>query len=457
MPSKSLSSVILAAGKGTRMYSDLPKVLHTLAGKPMVQHVIDASKKLQVSKINLIYGHGGDLLQRTLTDPALNWILQSEQLGTGHAVQQAIPFMDDEADILILYGDVPLISADTLKSLCAARPDHGIALLTVELDNPEGYGRIVREQGNIVGIVEQKDATQEQLAIKEVNTGILVAQGIDLKRWLSKLNNNNAQKEFYLTDIIGLAYYEGRKIIAVQPGCRSETDGVNNRQQLAHLERIYQQQQAQRLLLAGVMLRDPSRFDLRGELEHGRDVEIDSNVILEGRVVLGNHVKIGAGCVISNSFIGDHCEISPYTVMDNAILQHQCTVGPFARLRPGSELSQGVHVGNFVEIKQSVLGEGTKAGHLSYLGNATIGSGVNIGAGTITCNYDGQNKSSTVIGDHVFVGSATQFVAPVSVADHVTIAAGTTILNNVNREALVYNRKHQIEKTAWIRPEKKKN
>lgn len=456
MSSKPISTVILAAGKGTRMYSDLPKVLHTLAGKPMVQHVIDACKKLNASKINLIYGHGADLLQRTLTDPALNWILQSPQLGTGHAVQQAIPFMDDQEDILILYGDVPLISAATLQSLCAARPKHGIALLTVELENPQGYGRIVREQGEIIGIVEQKDAQPQQLNIKEVNTGMLVANGADLKRWLSRLNNNNAQGEFYLTDIIGLASQEDRQIKAVQPACHSETEGVNTRQQLANLEFIYQRQQAQRLLLAGVMLRDPARFDLRGELEHGRDVEIDNNVILEGRVVLGNNVKIGAGCIIRNSFIGDQCEISPYTVIDNAILQHQCTVGPFARLRPGSELSRGVHVGNFVEIKQSVLGEGTKAGHLSYLGNASIGSGVNIGAGSITCNYDGQNKSSTEIGNNVFVGSATQFVAPVSVADNVTIAAGTTILNNVTGEALVYNRKQQIEKADWVRPVKKK-
>lgn len=456
MSNSAMSVVILAAGKGTRMYSDLPKVLHVLAGKPMVQHVIDAAKGLGARAINLVYGHGGDLLKAALRDDALNWVLQAEQLGTGHAMQQAAPFFADDEDILMLYGDVPLITVDTLARLRAAKPQGGIGLLTVTLDNPTGYGRIVREDGQVTGIVEQKDASPQQLAIQEINTGILVANGGDLKRWLSQLNNNNAQGEYYITDIIALAWAEGRRIETVQPARISETEGVNNRLQLATLERIYQAEQAEKLLLAGVMLRDPARIDLRGELQHGRDVEIDSNVILEGRVTLGNRVKIGAGCVIKNSVIGDGCEISPYSVIEDAELAADCTVGPFARLRPGSQLGEAAHVGNFVEMKKATLGKGSKAGHLSYLGDAEIGSGVNIGAGTITCNYDGANKSKTVIGDDVFVGSDTQLVAPVTVASGATIAAGTTIMKDVTAGELVYNRKEQLQKSGWQRPVKKK-
>ncbi|MGD8107118.1 bifunctional UDP-N-acetylglucosamine diphosphorylase/glucosamine-1-phosphate N-acetyltransferase GlmU [Pantoea sp. FN0302] len=456
MSNSAMSVVILAAGKGTRMYSDLPKVLHTLAGKPMVQHVIDAAKGVGARAINLVYGHGGDRLKATLGDDALNWVLQAEQLGTGHAMQQAAPFFADDEDILMLYGDVPLITVDTLARLCAAKPAGGIGLLTVTLDNPTGYGRIVRENGEVTGIVEQKDASPEQLTISEINTGILVANGGDLKRWLSQLTNNNAQGEYYITDIIALASAEGRHIATVQPSRISETEGVNNRLQLATLERIYQAEQAEKLLLAGVMLRDPARFDLRGELQHGRDVEIDTNVILEGKVTLGNNVKIGAGCVIKNSVIGDGCEISPYSVIEDAVLDVSCTVGPFARLRPGSQLGEAAHVGNFVEMKKARLGKGSKAGHLSYLGDAEIGSGVNIGAGTITCNYDGANKSKTLIGDDVFVGSDTQLVAPVTVASGATIAAGTTIMQDVTAGGLVYNRKEQIQKSGWQRPVKKK-
>lgn len=455
MAENEMSVVILAAGKGTRMYSDLPKVLHQLAGKPMVQHVIDAANTLGADKIHLVYGHGGDTLKAVLTDPSLHWIEQAQQLGTGHAMQQAAPWFSDDESILMLYGDVPLISTTTLQRLRQQTPEGGIGLLTVVLDNPFGYGRIVREQGEITGIVEQKDASPEQLAIQEVNTGILMASGRDLKRWLAQLDNNNAQKEYYITDIIGMAHREGRRIVAVHPKHSSETEGVNNRQQLATLERVYQREAADKLLLAGVSLRDPQRFDLRGQLEHGRDVDIDINVIIEGKVSLGNGVRIGAGCVIKDSVIGDGCEISPYSVIENARLESTCTVGPFARLRPGTLLSEAVHVGNFVEVKKATLGPGTKAGHLSYLGDATIGAGVNIGAGTITCNYDGKNKSQTVIGDNVFVGSDTQFIAPVSVADNTTIAAGTTVMKDVAQEALVYNPKQQNEKTGWSRPVKK--
>lgn len=455
MADKKMSVVILAAGKGTRMYSDLPKVLHQLAGKPMVQHVIDAAKGLGADNIYLVYGHGGELLKNTLNDPILHWVEQAEQLGTGHAMQQAAPFFTDDEDILMLYGDVPLISEQTLQQLRLQKPAGGIGLLTVVLDNPFGYGRIVRENGEITGIVEQKDASPQQLAINEINTGILLANGGDLRRWLAKLTNNNAQKEYYITDIIAMAHQQGCRIAAVHPQNSSETEGVNNRQQLATLERIYQRQSADKLLLAGVMLSDPARFDLRGQLQHGRDVSIDINVILEGKVTLGNGVKIGAGCIIKNSVIGDDCEISPYSVIEDARLESACTVGPFARLRPGTSLAEQVHVGNFVEIKKSALGSGSKAGHLTYLGDAQIGAGVNIGAGTITCNYDGQNKSQTIIGDNVFVGSDSQFIAPVSVADGVTIAAGTTVMKDINHEALVYNPKQQSVKADWLRPVKK--
>ncbi|MTD27976.1 bifunctional UDP-N-acetylglucosamine diphosphorylase/glucosamine-1-phosphate N-acetyltransferase GlmU [Erwinia sorbitola] len=456
MSNSAMSVVILAAGKGTRMYSDLPKVLHTLAGKPMVQHVIDAAKALNAQRINLVYGHGGDLLKSTLRDDSLNWVLQAEQLGTGHAMQQASPHFADDEDILMLYGDVPLISVETLRQLQSAKPQGGIGLLTVILDNPTGYGRIIREAGQVVGIIEQKDATPDQLLINEINTGILLANGADLKRWLGKLTNNNAQGEYYITDIIALAHQEGRQIQAVHPAKTTETEGVNNRLQLATLERVYQAEQAEKLLLAGVMLLDPARFDLRGELKHGRDVVIDTNVIIEGKVTLGDRVKIGSGCVIKNSVIADDSVISPYSVIEDAQLDSGCTVGPFARLRPGSELAEGAHVGNFVEMKKARLGKGSKAGHLSYLGDAEIGANVNIGAGTITCNYDGINKSKTIIGDDVFVGSDTQLIAPVTVAAGVTIAAGTTIMKDVPAAGLVYNRKEQQLKASWQRPEKRK-
>lgn len=455
MSNSSLSVVILAAGKGTRMYSDLPKVLHPLAGKPMVQHVIDTALKLGAQNVHLVYGHGGDLLKEKLSDQPLNWVLQAEQLGTGHAMQQAAPHFSDDEDVLMLYGDVPLISGETLQRLLAAKPQGGIGLLTVKLANPTGYGRIVRENDNVVGIVEHKDATAEQHKINEINTGILVASGRDLKRWLGKLNNNNAQGEYYITDIIALAHQEGHRIEAVHPDRLSEVEGVNNRLQLSALEREYQSEQAQKLLLAGVMLLDPARFDLRGELIHGRDISIDTNVIIEGTVKLGDRVRIGTGCVLKDCVIGDNCEISPYTVIENSTLATECTVGPFARLRPGADLAEKAHVGNFVEMKKARLGKGSKAGHLSYLGDAEIGDNVNIGAGTITCNYDGANKFKTIIGDDVFVGSDTQLVAPVTIGNGVTIAAGTTVTKNVAEKELVLSRVKQTHIQGWKRPVKK--
>ncbi|OIV46034.1 UDP-N-acetylglucosamine diphosphorylase/glucosamine-1-phosphate N-acetyltransferase [Sodalis sp. TME1] len=458
MSNRALSVVVLAAGKGSRMFSALPKVLHPLAGKALVQHVIDAATQLGAARIHLVYGHGGELLREWLArqDAPLNWVLQAEQRGTGHAVQQTLADLRDEEDILILYGDVPLISPDTLQRLLTARPEGGIGLLTVTLDNPEGYGRIVRTDGEVVGIVEQKDASEQQRQIKEINTGILVAGGGDLKHWLGQLTNHNAQGEFYLTDIIAMAWHEGRKINTVQPSRHSEVEGVNNRLQLARLERLFQQEQAERLLLAGVMLSDPMRFDLRGELRHGQDVSIDTNVILEGRVTLGNRVIIGTGCVLKNVVIGDDVVVSPYTVIEDARVAAHSTLGPFARLRPGSELEEGAHVGNFVEMKQARLGKGSKAGHLSYLGDAEIGAQVNIGAGTITCNYDGANKHKTVIGDNVFVGSDSQLVAPVTLGRGATIGAGTTVTRDVADGEMVISRIRQFPIANWTRPVKKK-
>lgn len=450
------SVVILAAGKGTRMYSELPKVLHLLAGKSMVQHVIDTAKSVGASDIHLVYGHGGDLLKEKLGEQNLNWVLQAEQLGTGHAMQQAAPSFQDDEDVIMLYGDVPLIAQDTLQRLIEAKPEGGIGLLTVILDNPTGYGRIIRENGEVVGIIEQKDASEEQRKIQEINTGIMVASGKDFKRWLSQLNNNNAQGEYYITDIIALAHKEGNKIETVHPSRLSEMEGVNNRLQLAALERIYQKEQAEKLLLAGVMLIDPERFDIRGTLTHGRDIIIDTNVIIEGHVTLGNNVHIQSGCILKDCVIGDNSVISPYSVIENSELSTECTVGPFARLRPGAKLAAKAHVGNFVEIKNASLGLGSKAGHLSYLGDAQIGENVNIGAGTITCNYDGANKYKTVIGNDVFVGSDTQLVAPVTVANGATIGAGTTVTRDINEGELVVSRVKQVHIKNWQRPVKKK-
>ena len=451
-----LSVVILAAGKGTRMYSDLPKVLHKIAGKPMIKHVIDTAKQLNAAQIHLIYGHGADLLKQRLADEPVNWVFQAEQLGTGHAMQQAAPFFADDENILMLYGDAPLITTETLRKLIAAKPEKGIALLTVNLENPTGYGRIIRQDGNVTAIVEQKDANAEQLKITEVNTGVMVSDGASFKKWLARLDNNNAQGEYYMTDVIGLANQDGFKVVAVQATDMMEVEGANNRLQMAALERYFQRKQAQKLLLAGVSLTDPERFDLRGELEHGKDVEIDINVIIEGNVRLGNRVKIGAGCVLKNVEIADDVEIKPYSVLENAVVGEKAAIGPFSRLRPGAELAAGTHVGNFVEIKQAKVGKGSKVNHLTYIGDAEIGRDCNIGAGVITCNYDGANKFKTVIGDNVFVGSDSQLIAPVTIADNVTVAAGATVTDNVAAGELVISRVRQRHIPNWKRPTKKK-
>lgn len=449
------SAVILAAGKGTRMYSNKPKVLHTLAGKPMAKHVIDTCEGLGAKNIHLVYGHGGDQMKAELGEERVSWVLQADQLGTGHAVNQAAPEFSDDEKVLVLYGDVPLISAETVENLLDSQPTGGIALLTVVLDNPMGYGRIIRRNGPVIAIVEQKDATEEQKLIKEINTGVMVATGGDLKRWLAALKNENAQGEYYLTDIIAAAHDEGRAVEAVHPVSPIEVEGVNDRAQLARLERAYQSAQAQKLLEQGVMLRDPSRFDLRGSLQCGMDIEIDVNVIIEGNVTLGDNVVIGAGCVLKDCEIDDNTIVRPYSVIEGATVGEDCTVGPFTRLRPGAELCNDAHVGNFVEVKNVRLGEGSKANHLTYLGDAEIGQRVNVGAGVITCNYDGANKFKTVIGDDVFVGSDSQLIAPITIANGATVGAGSTVTKDVAENELYISRAKERRIANWQRPTKK--
>jgi len=450
-----LSVVILAAGKGTRMCSTLPKVLHKIADKPMVQHVIDTVKGIGAENIHLIYGHGGDQMKESIVDSALNWVQQTEQLGTGHAMQIAQPHFKETEKILMVYGDVPLLSSETLQRLIDVQPEGGIGLLTVHLDNPTGYGRIERANGNVAAIVEQKDATQTQLEITEVNTGILVANAQDLSRWLPALNNDNAAGEYYITDIIKMAHQEGGVIHAVHPASSVEVEGVNNRLQLSNLERAYELQEAEKLLLAGVMLRDPARFDLRGKLTCGQDVEIDINVIIKGTVSLGNGVEIGANCILIDCDIADNVVIQPNSIIEGSRIGEGSTIGPFARLRPDTVLKNEVHIGNFVEVKKSTLGNGTKCGHLTYLGDSVIGERVNVGAGVITCNYDGANKFQTSIGDDVFVGSDCQLIAPVCIGDGATTAAGTTVVSDVPENALAVSRAKQRNVNGWKRPTKK--
>lgn len=453
----SLNVVILAAGAGTRMRSRLPKVLHELGGKPMVVHVIDTAHQLDARRIQVVYGHGGEQVRTALADLDVGWVEQAEQLGTGHAVAQALPHVDANDVVLVLYGDVPLITADTLRQVVARARRDSLGLLTVVLDDPTGYGRILRnEQGCVVRIVEQKDASEEERRVREINTGILAVTGDNLEKWLAALDNNNAQGEYYLTDIIALAVRDGVKVETVAPSSVQEVMGVNNRVQLAEMERYYQQHQAQRLMLAGVTLRDPARFDLRGELSAGTDVIIDVNVVAEGKVTLGNGVKIGCGVVIRNTMVGDDVEILPNCVIEDAVIGSGSRIGPFARIRPETHLAADVHIGNFVEIKKSEVGRGSKINHLSYVGDAGVGSNVNIGAGTITCNYDGANKHRTVIGDNAFIGSDTQLVAPVTVGEGATIGAGSTITRDAPPGELTLSRAPQQTRQGWKRPVKKK-
>ncbi|MCP4993311.1 MAG: UDP-N-acetylglucosamine diphosphorylase/glucosamine-1-phosphate N-acetyltransferase [Gammaproteobacteria bacterium] len=450
-----LGVVILAAGKGTRMKSHLPKVLHRVAHKPLVSHVIDTARALDAHAVAIVYGHGGEQVPETIGSSNLQWVEQAEQLGTGHAVEQALPAMADCDRVLVLYGDVPLISTQTLQTLIDAASDTSLALLTLALDDPSGYGRIVRDQsGRVLAIVEQKDATSEQLAINEINTGILIADRKNLEGWLARLESNNAQGEFYLTDIVAMAVADGVSVHSAQPVDEYEVLGVNDRVQLATLERYFQQQQADRLMRAGVTLMDPARFDLRGELESGQDVIIDVNVVFEGRVVLGNEVEIGPNVVIRDSEIGDGVKIQANCVIESARVGSRSRIGPFARLRPDAILAEQVHVGNFVEIKKSDVAEGSKINHLSYVGDSTIGSGVNVGAGVITCNYDGAYKHRTVIGDDAFIGSDCQLVAPVTIGAGATIGAGSTITKDTPEETLTLSRARQVSLKGYNRPRK---
>jgi len=450
-----LNIVILAAGKGTRMYSDKPKVLHALAGKRLVQHVLDCATTLQPQRVCVVYGHGGEAVPQAMQQYAASFVIQEPQLGTGHAVQQAMPHLADDSTTLVLYGDVPLIQHSTLHQMQQA--GDGLVLLTVNLDKPTGYGRIVRDaQGDVQCIVEEKDATPDQRQITEVNTGILLVSTARLRAWLVNLGNNNAQGEYYLTDIVGMAVKQGVPVHTVQPAHHWEVEGINSKGQLAALERTWQQVQAAQLLAQGVTLADPARIDVRGKLTCGRDVEIDVGCIFEGDVSLGDRVRVGAYSVLRNARIAQSTQIAPYSHIDSSEVGANCHIGPYARLRPGSKLHDDAHIGNFVEVKNSEIGKGSKANHLSYLGDSTVGSRVNIGAGTITCNYDGANKHRTIIEDDAFIGSDTQLVAPVKVGKGATIGAGSTITRDTPVNELTLSRSKQITIAGWQRPQKGK-
>lgn len=453
-----MNIVILAAGTGKRMRSALPKVLHPLAGRPLLSHVIDTARTLQPSRLVVVVGHGAEQVQAAVAAPDVQFAVQAEQLGTGHAVRQALPLLDPAQPTLVLYGDVPLTRASTLQRLVDAAREGRYGILTVTLDDPTGYGRIVRDAaGFVTRIVEQKDASPEQLKITEINTGIIVTPTAQLSMWLGALRNENAQGEYYLTDVVELAIEAGFDVVTAQPDEEWETLGVNSKAQLAELERIHQRNIADALLVDGVTLADPARVDVRGTLRCGRDVSIDVNCVFEGNVTLADNVTIGANCVIRNASVGAGTRIDAFTHIDGAELGAHTVIGPYARLRPGAQLADEAHVGNFVEVKNAVIGHGSKANHLTYIGDADIGARVNIGAGTITCNYDGANKFRTVIEDDVFVGSDTQLVAPVRVGRGVTIAAGTTIWKDVADGLLALNEKTQTAKSGYVRPVKKKS
>ncbi|WP_042302109.1 bifunctional UDP-N-acetylglucosamine diphosphorylase/glucosamine-1-phosphate N-acetyltransferase GlmU [Paraburkholderia kururiensis] len=453
-----MNIVILAAGTGKRMRSALPKVLHPLAGRPLLSHVIDTARTLNPARLVVVIGHGAEAVRSAVAAPDVQFTVQEQQLGTGHAVQQALPLLDPAHPTLVLYGDVPLTRASTLRRLTDAAGQNGYGVLTVTLDDPTGYGRIVRDaDGGVLRIVEQKDASEEQRRIREINTGIVVTPTAPLADWLASLKNDNVQGEFYLTDVVELAIEAGLEVVTTQPDEEWETLGVNSKQQLAELERIHQGNVADTLLAEGVTLADPARIDVRGTLECGRDVSIDVNCVFEGRVTLADNVAIGPNCVIRNATIGAGTRVDAFTHIEGAQVGAQVVLGPYARLRPGAALADEAHVGNFVEVKNAAIGHGSKANHLSYIGDADIGARVNIGAGTITCNYDGANKHRTIIEDDVFVGSDTQLVAPVRIGRGVTIAAGTTVWKDAEAGALVLNDKTQTAKSGYVRPVKKKN
>ena len=440
---------------GKRMQSALPKVLHPLAGKALLSHVIDTARSLAPKNLCVVYGHGGDAVPSMLAADDLSFARQEPQLGTGHAVMQANAQLHDDMPTLVLYGDVPLTLADSLQRLLAAAGTERLGILTVDLPDPTGYGRIVRDNGRIVRIVEQKDASAEERRITEVNTGIMVAPTARLKKWLAGLSNDNAQGEYYLTDIVACAVADGVEVVSAQPQAVWETLGVNSKVQLAELERIYQRNLADRLLEQGVTLADPARIDIRGSLTCGRDVSIDVGCVFEGAVTLADNVSIGANCVLRNARVAEGVAVKPFCHIEDAVIGAGAQIGPYARLRPGTELADNVHIGNFVEVKNSQVGSGSKANHLAYVGDSTVGARVNIGAGTITCNYDGVNKFRTIIEDDVFIGSDTQLVAPVTVGRGATLGAGTTLTRDAPAGKLTVSRAKQITIDGWQRPVKK--
>ncbi len=450
-----LHVVILAAGEGKRMKSDLPKVLQKIAGRPMLAHVIDTARQLQPAGIHVVYGHGGDQVRAAFADqPELTWAEQARQLGTGHAVQQAMPGVPDDARVLVMYGDAPLFTVDTLRRLLAA--EGRLALLAAELDNPTGYGRILRDaEGRVAAVVEEKDASDEQRALRLVNTGVIVADSTALKDWLSRLSNDNAQGEYYLTDVAGMASADFTAAEIVKVDDPRETEGANDPWQLAQLEREFQLRAVRALCLQGARVADPARVDIRGEVVVGRDVEIDVDVVFEGRVELGDGVRIGPFTRLRDVVLGAGTRVHAHCDLEGARAEGAVTIGPFARLRPGTVLADGVHVGNFVETKNATLGVGSKANHLSYLGDAAVGAKANIGAGTITCNYDGVNKSTTTIGDGAFIGSNSALVAPVTIGAGATIGAGSVISHDAPEGELTVARARQVTIEGWTRPQKK--
>lgn len=450
-----LEVVILAAGKGTRMKSAVPKVMHSLSGKPFLEHVVEKARAMAPEAIHLVVGHGAEQVNQHFNQKDIHSVVQAQQLGTGHAVAQVLDHLADNSIVVILYGDVPLIQQATLESLAAKVSADSMGLLTVNLADPTGYGRIVRTGGAVEKIVEHKDASDAQRNINEVNTGVMAVNSSHLKQWLPKLDSNNAQGELYLTDIIAMAAGQGVNIETAQPANAWEVLGVNNRRQQAELERIYQREQANALMDNGVTLLDPSRFDCRGTLTCGADCVIDVNCVFEGDVVLGDGVEVGPNCVLSNTTIGDYTVVKANSILEDSILGAACDIGPFARLRPGSQLADKAKIGNFVETKKAIIGKGSKVNHLSYVGDAELGDGVNVGAGTITCNYDGANKHKTTIGDKVFVGSNSALVAPVTIADEATIGAGSTVTRDVGAKELVITRVPQKSIKDWPRPVKK--
>ena len=456
MTTQSLQVVVLAAGQGKRMHSRLPKVLHPLGGRPMLQHILETARLLAPSRLAVVIGHGGEAVARQLEAPDVAWAVQDRQLGTGHAVMQALPKLDPAGVVLILYGDVPRIATGTLRSLVDAAAENQLALLTQELEDPKGMGRIVRDaSGRVAKIVEERDASEAERAIREINTGIIAVPYAKLNSWLAGLGNDNAQGEYYLTDIVAAAVAEGFPVAVRRPQSATECLGVNSKRELARVERLLQMDRANALLDAGVTLADPARIDVRGELACGKDVHIDVNCIFEGKVALGEGVVIGANCILRDVVVGAGTEIRPFSLLEEASVGANARIGPYARLRPGTQLAEEVHIGNFVEVKASAIAARSKVNHLSYIGDSTIGRDVNVGAGTITCNYDGANKHRTVIGDNVQIGSDVQLVAPVTVAEGATIGAGTTVFKDAPAGSLTLNPKAQVSKPGWKRPAKK--